>query len=136
MSEQQIKKTTVRELVKRNIISGISTLRMNQNNYPYVTLLNKKGEAHNLYFGKKTSEVVSGTFSKGDQVVDFLVDAEVIETKNEKGEIRYKLSKSTSDYLSEQSLLDKFNLSDKDSSFSFEIVTKEFTPKTEAVPQP
>jgi len=134
MSET-IKKTSLTELVKRGAISSISVLRTNQKGYPFVTLLNRKKESTNLYFGKKTSELVLNTFKEGDNIIPFLKESEVVETLNEAKETRFKISKNTSDYTSEDMLLNQLGLEVSNSEFDFEKFVKEFTPVEEVVPQ-
>lgn len=134
MSET-IKKTSLTELVKRGAISSISVLRTNQKGYPFVTLLNRKKESTNLYFGKITSELVLNTFKKGDSIIPFLKESEVVETLNENKETRFKISKNTSDYTSEDMLLNQLGLEVSNSEFDFEKFVKEFTPVEEVVPQ-
>jgi len=134
MSET-IKKTSLTELVKRGAISSISVLRTNQKGYPFVTLLNRKKESTNLYFGKITSELVLNTFKKGDNIILFLKESEVVETLNENKETRFKISKNTSDYTSEDMLLNQLGLEVSNSEFDFEKFVKEFTPVEEVVPQ-
>jgi len=134
MSET-IKKTSLTELVKRGAISSISVLRTNQKGYPFVTLLNRKKESTNLYFGKKTSELVLNAFKEGDSIIPFLKESEVVETLNEAKETRFKISKNTSDYTSEDMLLNQLGLEVSNSEFDFEKFVKEFTPVEEVVPQ-
>ena len=138
MSET-IKKTSLTELVKRGAISSISVLRTNQKGYPFVTLLNRKKESTNLYFGKITSELVLNTFKKGDNIILFLKESEVVETQSKQegheGETRFKISKNTSDYTSEDMLLNQLGLEVSNSEFDFEKFVKEFTPVEEVVPQ-
>jgi hypothetical protein len=123
------------ELVKRGAISSISVLRTNQKGYPFVTLLNRKKESTNLYFGKKTSELVLNAFKEGDSIIPFLKESEVVETLNENKETRFKISKNTSDYTSEDMLLNQLGLEVSNSEFDFEKFVKEFTPVEEVVPQ-
>lgn len=130
-----IKKTSLTELVKRGAISSISVLRTNQKGYPFVTLLNRKKESTNLYFGKKTSELVLNAFKEGDNIIPFLKESEVVETLNENKETRFKISKNTSDYTSEDMLLNQLGLEVSNSEFDFEKFVKEFTPVEEVVPQ-
>ena len=125
MSEQ-IKTTTLRSLWNKKAFTAISKLRKNSSGYYFVTLLNGKA-ANNIYFGKKTSEIISGTFKENEDLVanGFLLDAQIVETKNEAGEIRYKISKSMGDYSSVASLEDAFG-SPTESEFDYAGFQKQF----------
>ena len=98
-------------------------------------MLNRKKESTNLYFGKKTSELVLNAFKEGDSIIPFLKESEVVETLNENKETRFKISKNTSDYTSEDMLLNQLGLEVSNSEFDFEKFVKEFTPVEEVVPQ-
>lgn len=88
-----MEKISLRGLYQRGTFTSISRLRYNKNDYPYITLV--KGEkSQNLYFGKKSAEVVSNHFKEGSDLIGngFLKNADIILTKNEKDEARYKVS--------------------------------------------
>lgn len=123
----EIKTTSLRTLWSKKAFTTISTLRFNQNKYPYVTFLNGKA-AHNVYFGKKTAEIISGTFNEGEDLIknSFLLDAQVVETKNEAGETRFKLSKSQGDYSSVASLEEAFG-NPADTEFDFKSFSEQFS---------
>jgi len=126
MSEQ-IKTTTLRSLWNKKAFTAISKLRKNSSGYYFVTLLNGKS-ANNMYFGKKTGQIVDGSFKEGDDLVanGFLLDAQIVETKNEAGETRYKISKSMGDYVATASLEDAFG-SPTESEFDYAGFQKQFS---------
>ena len=127
MEQQQIKTTTLRNLWNKKVFTAISKLRKNSSGYYFVTLLNGKS-ANNMYFGKRTSQLVDGSFKEGDDLIQngFLLDAQVVETKNAQNETRYKLSKSMGDYSSVASLEDAFG-SSTESEFDYEGFQKQFS---------
>lgn len=133
-----LKKTTLANLVKQGFVSNISSLRYNTNSYPFVTLLNKKGEAQNVYFGQKTSEVINNHFKEGDKILDFLKDADIVQTENSNGEVRFKFSKSISDYETDASIMEAFSIENTESEFDFVLFSKSFSAKEKEaiVPQP
>jgi len=118
---------SVKQLVKEGIVSQLSPLRINTNGYPFVTVLDKKGKALNVYFGKKTSEVVLDTFDVKDNIAKFVVDCNLIKTENADGEVRFKLSSSSSSYEDLASLLDVSVSTD----FPIEEFQKTFSVKEE-----
>jgi len=128
-----MKKISLKKLVQDKVVTNISSLRVNINGYPYVTML-VGNKSQNVYFGQKTAELVSDTFSEGDSILAFLADAEVIETLNEKGEIRFKLSKNAgSDYASETVMADIFGVELSSGEFNISLFASEFTAKEKEV---
>ena len=126
-----MKKISLKKLVQDRLVTNISTLRANINGYPYVTML-VGNKSQNVYFGKKTAELVSDTFSENDNIMSFLADAEVIQTVNEAGEIRFKLSKNAaSDYASETEMSAVFGVELSSGDFDVKLFTSEFTAKQE-----
>ena len=75
-----MKKISLKKLVQDRVVTNISGLRKNLNDYPYVTML-VGNKSQNVYFGQKTAELVADTFSENDSVLSFLSDAEVIQTE-------------------------------------------------------
>ena len=124
---------SLKQLFKKGVFNAVSVLRENENGYPYVTLLRttSKGTAsQNVYFGQKTAELVSDTFSEGDNILSFLADAEVIQTENAQGEVRFKLSKNPgSDYASETAMADVFGIELSNGEFDVKLFASEFTAK-------
>ena len=126
MATEQLKSVTLKSLVQSGVVTGISKLRKNLTGYPYVTLL-QGNKPNNVYFGKKTSTIVDGTFSEGDDLLQFLKNAEIVQTKNEAGEIRFKLSNSgTSNYSSKAELMDVFGSTEQVTDFDMELFKSEF----------
>ena len=121
---------SLKQLFKKGVFNTVSILRENENGYPYVTLLRttSKGTAsQNIYFGQKTAKIVSDTFNVGDRIDSLLADAQIIKTENSNGEVRYKLSTNpTSDYASEQTLADIFEVELSENDFDTEMFQKGF----------
>lgn len=126
----KMKQIALKKLVQDRVVTNISSLRENENGYPYVTLLvgTPDGTAsQNVYFGQKTATIVSDSFKVGDNILSMLADAQVIETKNADGEIRYKLSiNPTSDYASETSMADVFGIELTSDNFDVKAFQKGF----------
>lgn len=129
-----MKKTSLRQLVQSGVITNISKLRENSNSYPFVTVLTQGGKSLNLYFGQKTSTLVMDNFAEGDSILEFLADAEVVETVNAQGEKRYKISVSgTSDYSSQSKLAEIFGLALQAGEFDLHDFKKQFEGKRETI---
>ena len=126
--ENELQSISLTQLIKKGVVTGVSELRTNTNDYPFVTFL-KGNKSTNVYFGQKTSEKVVGTFQKGDNVIPFLKECSVVKTSNKDGEVRFKLSHSTSVYTTGFSLASEFGLDDVDVNFPIEEFTKEFQAK-------
>lgn len=130
---------SLRELVKRGVVRNISTLRSNVNNYPYVTMLNKKSGSLNVYFGKKSAVLIQDNFEVGDNIVAALKDATIIRVKNEETkEIRYKLSipSPNSKYSTDSELMDVFGIEEVEQEFNIADFQAEFSTKPVEVDQP
>ena len=126
-----MKKISLKKLVQDRVVTNISALRTNINGYPYVTMLTGS-KSQNVYFGQKTAEVVSDTFSVDDNILSFLADAEVIQTVNEAGETRFKLSKNAgSDYATETAMADVFGVELSAGEFDVKLFASEFAAKEE-----
>ena len=124
-----MKKISLKKLVQDRVVTNISALRVNVSGYPYVTMLTGS-KSQNVYFGQKTAEVVSDTFSVDDNILSFLADAEVIQTVNEKGETRFKLSKNAgSDYATETAMADVFGVELSAGEFDVKLFASEFAAK-------
>jgi hypothetical protein len=124
-----MKKISLKKLVQDRVVTNISSLRVNISGYPYVTML-VGNKSQNIYFGQKTAELVSNTFSESDNILSFLADAEIIQTINEKGETRFKLSKNAgSDYATETAMADVFGIELSSGEFDINLFASEFTAK-------
>ena len=100
---------SLKNLYLRGTFKTISPLRLNTNNYPFVTLLTANGRATNIYFGKKTSQLITDSGLKsGDSMVKFLAGADVVQTLNEQQEERFKLSINTGEYSSAADMEEAF----------------------------
>lgn len=129
-----LKSVTVKSLVQSGVITAISPLRVNTSGYPYVTFL-QGNKPNNVYFSKKSSTVVSGTFEDGQNILAFLKNAEVVQTENEAGEVRFKLSTpGTSEYSTKSELLEIFGGDEIMTDFDMELFKKEFVSQTAVVP--
>lgn len=115
-------------LFKKGVFTAISNLRANENQYPFVTLVGKHG-ANNVYFGKKSAQIIGAKYALGDSITKELADASIVLAKNEKGEMRYKLSlQGTTDYSSEAELMSLFGgITPDELNFNVENFLKEFT---------
>lgn len=129
---------SMRELVKRGVVRNLSVLRENTNGYPFITLLNKKGEAQNIYFGQKSAVLIKDNFEVGQSVVAALKDATVIKSTNAEGETRYKLSlpNPTSKYSTDTELMDVFGIEEVETEFSVAAFEKQFSAQPALVNQP
>ena len=122
---------SLRNLIKSKEVVGVSHLRQNENGYPFVTILNRDKKAMNLYFGKNTAQKVIDNFELGTDLVanGFLKEAQVVQTDNEKGETRFKLSVSQGEYSSVSSLEDMFGL-ENETEFSLKLFREGFASKS------
>ena len=137
MSET-LKSVTLKSLVQSGVITAISPLRVNTSGYPYVTFL-QGNKPNNVYFSKKASVVVNGTFEKGDNIVTFLKNAEIVQTEvtEENGDVKVRFKISTpgaSEYSSTAELMDVFGMSEKTTEFDMELFRNQFTSQTAVVP--
>ena len=124
-----MKKISLKKLVQDRVVTNISGLRKNLNDYPYVTML-VGNKSQNVYFGQKTAELVADTFSENDSVLSFLSDAEVIQTEYAAGEVRFKLSKNAgSDYATETAMADVFGVELSSGEFDVKLFASEFAAK-------
>lgn len=129
---QTMKSCTLASLYQKGVFKSISRLRKNGSNYHYITLLQptKEGKTSstNVYFGKKTNELVESNFNTGDSMAQFLKHAILVETSNEKGETRFKISTSeTSNYSSEAELNEIWGSSNTQSELNLEAFKAEFS---------
>lgn len=134
MSET-LKSVTLKSLVQTGKVTGISNLRKNTTGLYYVTLLNGS-KPNNVYFSKKAGTVVDGTFSEGDSIVAFLKNSEVVQTINEEGEVRFKLTvpSSNSNYASKAELMDVFGGDEQTTEFDMSLFVSQFASQTSLAP--
>ena len=88
-TNEPMKVSTIKEFAQ---LKGFTTIapnvRSNTNNYPFITFINAKNEAENVYFSKKASSLVKA----GEAITkDMLKTYQIGETHNEAGELRIKL---------------------------------------------
>lgn len=94
---------SISEFVNINKFVEINnTVRTNSNGYPFVTFINAKNEAENVYFSKASSSSIS----KGDAITkEFLSNYRIAKTTNADGEVRTKLVSNNSNRISLANLL-------------------------------
>lgn len=96
-----MKKHTVRALFLAGLVGTFSGIKKNSSGYPFITMLQTgkdgKTKAQNVYFGKKSGEIV-GAYPEGTSVLQDIKNAEIVETRNAtrsaefpEGELRYKI---------------------------------------------
>lgn len=138
-TQNRMKSVTLAELYKKGVFSNISRLRRNSSGYYFITLLKSKGDktlANNVYFGRKTSEIIEGTFQVGDAMGQFLKHGELVETTNKENETRFKISTSgASNYQNEAELNEIWGNSDNKSDLDLKAFEAEFS-SVEAVSVP
>lgn len=100
------------------MVKTISHLRVNENGYPFVTLLGVDRKSMNLYFSIRSAEIIKDNFEVGDSVLEALKDADVIRTENQQGEVRYKLSCAAgSKYATTAQLAEAFGIDEEVGEF-------------------
>lgn len=99
-----MKTATLKDAFKASIVNSISPIRANENDYLFVTVLNRNGSSSNVYFGKKSAEQVE----EGDTLTkEQMLNAEFVLATNDVGEGRIKLSLAgASDYVNLGSIFD------------------------------
>jgi hypothetical protein len=90
-------KISIQDFAKaKGFIEINKTIRTNTNGYPFVTFINAKNEAENVYFSKGASAQVA----EGGNFFDVAKDYEIGETTNAEGEVRVKLCRKGGDRMS------------------------------------
>jgi hypothetical protein len=132
---KEIVKTPLLALVKNKTITSISTLNFNTSSYPFVTVLTKNSKSQNLYFGIKSSQVIANNYGEGENIIKELVNADVIQTENAQGEIRFKISlPGESRYSSETELMNAFGLEiETPLDFNMDLFVSQFEGKPSIV---
>lgn len=77
------------------------TVRTNVNGYPYITFINAKNEAENVYFSKGGAEEVKA----GDNFIEVASNYDITMATNAEGEVRAKLCRKGGDRVSIDDLL-------------------------------
>lgn len=114
MESTAIKQISLKKAHQNKAVTTIVTIvKSNVSGYKYITLLKDKA-ATNVYFGRKSSEMVL----EGEDIRELLVNASLIKAVNEAGETRLKISLSgDSEYVSTDSLFgasDELSVSEKE----------------------
>lgn len=89
VTKTPIKVQTIKEFAKEKAFTQLApSIRVNTNGYPFITFINAKNEAENVYFSKKAAVGVSA-----GQVLtpELLKGYQIGYTSNEAGEERVKL---------------------------------------------
>lgn len=86
----------VKDFMKQNGFTQVHReVRVNTNGYPYITFINAKNEAENIYFSKGAADMPEA--SVGTQIgKGYFDNFNVATTTNEKGEERIKLVRTGS----------------------------------------
>lgn len=93
---------TVQAFMKmKNFVSVHKSVRANANGYPFITFINDKNEAENIYFSKAGSEI----YGK-DMAIErgFFAPLTIVESYNADNELRYKLSIGSENRLNVENL--------------------------------
>lgn len=82
---------SVKDFMRSNGFTQVhNEVRQNSNGYPFITFINGKNEAENIYFSKKASELPQAKL--GTPITKGYFEAfNVAETTNEKNEKRIKI---------------------------------------------
>ena len=128
--QTNLKRKTLLSLWKEGKFTGLGLLTFNKTGYPFLTMLNNN-KAQNLYFSKAAAEKIEEQgFIKGTNLIEngFLKEAEIVQTENNNGEIRFKISipKLESKYSSTASLESLFGTNNKETEFDIDLFMKEF----------
>ena len=130
----ELKTITLASLVKQGEVTSISLLKYNKSGYPYITLC-KGNKPNNVYFSLKSAEVINNHFKEKDNVISILKNANICQTTNEEGEVRFKLSTSeSSNYVSQAELMSAFGVEEPATDFDLELFRNQFTSQTAVVP--
>ena len=130
----ELKTITLVSLIKQGEVTSISLLKYNKSGYPYITLC-KGNKPNNVYFSLKTAEVINNHFKEKDNVISILKNANICQTTNEEGEVRFKLSTSeSSNYVSQAELMSAFGVEEPATDFDLELFRNQFTSQTAVVP--
>lgn len=125
-----MEQTSLKSLVVNGanaIIKSFSPVRINTNGYKYITCLNPKGEANNVYLGKGTAERMPIGMELRQLTKEQLDNMKLIKTINENGEVRFKFGMAgISDYTTAEALFE-----DLETSIGFDLheFKAEFTAK-------
>lgn len=89
-----------KSLYLAKVFSTITKLRVNKNGYHFITLINKNGEANNLYFSKNSDGYIGANYEVGEDITSLLVKSEIVAVENADGELRHKITlQGSTDYI-------------------------------------
>lgn len=126
-------KISLKSLIENGTIISFSKLRQNSSQYHYITFLSKVGEqtaSQNIYFSKNSNEIVKN-YKIGDEMAPLLINADIVSTTNEAGEVRYKLSlvDDTKEYINSSTLLNIFGIKEDTKDFDLTHFKTQFSAK-------
>ena len=97
-----MERMTIKEFAKEQGFVQINkTIRANSSGYPFVTFINAKNEAENVYFSKGGALEVKA----GDIFTDVAKNYDITMATNAEGEVRAKLCRKGGDRVSIDDLL-------------------------------
>lgn len=79
--------------LKYDLTQVVKELRFNENGYPFITFIDSKNKAYNIYFSKKSAH----TFQKGMPLKEVFKDLEIIIQRDESGKETFKLKRQSID---------------------------------------
>lgn len=121
-AEAALKSISFKELVRNKVVTTYSKLRINENGYPYITLL-RGSMSSNVYFGKNSSAIILANYKTGDDITKELVKADVVLTINDNAEERFKISLSNnSKYATASDIADAFGLDNEVADTNFDVL--------------
>ena len=99
----ELKTISVAEFIKAKSFVEINNIvKLNSNNYPFVTFINASNVAENIYFSKASG----AGLKQGDAVsIAMLANYRIAEVANAEGEVRTKLVSVSSNRINLASLL-------------------------------
>lgn len=109
MEPQVMKSASLKAAFIAGTVSTVSAVRENETGYKFVTVLDRRGAASNVYFGKKSAESVE----EGDILTkEQMIGAEFVLATNAEGDNRIKLSLAgASDYTNLANIFDDVQIS-------------------------
>lgn len=122
-----------KSLYLAKVFSTITTLRKNVNGYHFITLINKDGEANNVYFSKNSDAYITANYEVGEDISALIVKSELVAVENADGELRHKITlQGSTEYIGASALDALFGV---ETQVDFNL--KQFVDEFEAVePEP
>lgn len=124
---------TFKSLYLAKVFSTITTLRKNVSGYHFITLINNKGEANNVYFSKNSDAYINANYEVGEDISALLLKAEIVAVENADGELRHKITlQGSTDYIGASALDALFGV-EAPVDFDMDSFKEEFSAKAEPV---